>query len=557
MPSVEGEQNRQRRHNPHPRHHKANAKPSSDKQDSSTLPNPPNPTPTPTKSKSILRRGSPNVTQQNHYVVEANSTPATPPRPSSMYDNFNGPKEGDVSAMEFKGQRRRKSDRLQGHKHSGSSSPMPSHGTPQSKERAHSMTPGRPNGTPLQAYAGPTFHASPAASSLPLPKFYSKSVPAAQHGSSLSAMMEKEVSEVSPEPPSDESEDSPTFEKAQRVGENQPRQESPLDIFFRADRKEKERQRSETTINTSVATVYNPPSSSVLNPPPNSSLPSNRDVRHHSRNATGSSLGELFSLEIDDKAPNGTNTPKTSQGSPGCSNSSVRPNSAPPSAVMQAKIEEEQRKAKTLLLKRLLMSPQLQDPANSSPSSKINSSEEIPSMCQPSAHRQPSLNPSLSGSATATPAPGLRSTISGPDLKDSASLPRLQHFLDTREKSTDSPRPRPNSSNLRKEITLPTSPARANLPELPVTPTPSQVFHRNLSPKPQIHQNNTVNGSIPTFAPNFSTNKIFQGMENASTQGSNSSNSTKSMEDDLRRILKLNILGGNGANRFQPRGFQD
>ena len=552
MPSAEGEQNRPRRHNPHPRHHKANAKYSPNKEDGSTLPNPPNPTFTPNKPKSIQRRCSPNVIQQHQCVAEANSIPATPPRSSSMYDNFNRPKEGEVSAAELKGQGRRKSDKFQGHKDNGSSSPMPSLGTPQSKERAHSMTPGRPNGTPLQAYAGPTFHASPAASALPLPKFFSKSIPAIKKGPSLSAMMEKEVSEASPEPPSDENEESPTFEKAQRVGENQSRQDSPLDIFFQADRKEKERQRSETTINTSVATVYKPPSSSVFLPAPGSSLPSNRDVRHHSRNATGSSLGELFSLEIDDKPPNVTNTPQTSQGSPGFYDSSIRPNSAPLNAAIQAKIEEEQRKAKTLLLKKLLMSPQLQDPADSSPPSKTNSSEEVLSVWQQSAHGQRSFNPSQSGSSTTTHVAGLRSAVSGPDLKNPVSLPQLQDFLDTKEKSTGSPRPRPNSSNLRKEFTLPTSLAPANLPELPAAPNPSRVSHRNISPKSQIHQKNNTNGSIPTFTPDFSTNKIFQGMENASAQGSNSSNSTKSMEDDLRRILKLNILGGNGANGVRP-----
>ena len=553
MPSIGGEKHKPRRHSSHPRRYKANAKPQSDKQDGPTFSNPPNPTSTPTKPKSILRRGSPSLAQQDRNVTEASSTPSTPPRPNSMYDNYDGPGEGDASAMGLKGQRR-KSDKFQGHKHSGSSSPMIGLDTPRSKERPHSMTPGRPNGTPLQAYAGPTFHASPAASALPLPKFFSKSVPAAKKGPSLSAMMEKEAPEVSPELPSDENEVSPTFGKAHRVDENRHREESPLDIFFQADRKEKERQRSESAANISVASENNIHSSSALHPRPGSSLQSHKDVRHHSRNATGSSLGELFSFEIDNKAPKIINTQETSNGSPSFYDNSIRPNSAPPDAAIPAKIEEEQRKAKTLLLKRLLMSPQIQDKTSSSPPSKTNSGDGGTSTWQQFPHDQPSFNPSLSGSATATATsvPSLHSTISGPDLKKLAASPRQQDILATKEKSTGSPRPRPNSSNLRREVTLPTSPARADLSELPATPTQSRVSHRNLSPSPQIHVNRNANGSIPTFYPDFSTSKIFHGMENASTQSPNSGNTAKSMEDDLRRILKLNILGGNGANGVRP-----
>lgn len=53
------------------------------------------------------------------------------------------------------------------------------------------ITPPKLSSTPpSKAYAGPTFHTSPAPSALPMPKFFSKSVPA---GTSLQTMMESDA----------------------------------------------------------------------------------------------------------------------------------------------------------------------------------------------------------------------------------------------------------------------------------------------------------------------------------------------------------------------------
>ena len=542
MSFVEDEQSRPRRQNLHNRRQKVNGK-----QEPATLPVLPNPTSAPTKPKSILRRGSSNVAQQNEVFADTKSTPATPPRPRSMYGTISETREGEISSTEHKGQRRRKSDKSQGHRLSGSSSLMPSLGTPQPRERQHSMTPGRTNGTPSQAYAGPTFHASPAASALPLPKFFSKSVPAAEKGTSLSTMMEKEVTETSPEPPSAENEESPTFGKAQRIGENQVREESPLDIFFQADRREKERQQSESTIDSSNSAYQPPPR---CTPKFGSESSSNKNVRHHSRHATGSSVGELFSLDMDEKAPNSTHTQKSSRQSPKLSSGFARPNSAPPDPKGQADAEEEQRKAKTLLLKKLLMSPQLQRPTRSSPRSEVipNHSDSL-TLEQPLQSQHSSPGQKKTGSEVSAPStPCLRSVVHGQAPKHPASLPRLPGSLKTIEKKTSSPRSRPYSSNLRKEIPLTTSPIQTGLPELPATPTPSRVPTQYLSPKPQSQENTSTNRNASPFIPDFPSNKIFQGMDNTLTQGSNS---TKSMEDDLRRILKLNVLGGTGASGIQ------
>lgn len=110
-----------------------------------------------------------------------------------------------------------------------------------------------------QAYAGPTFQASPAASSLPMPKFFSKSVPnAASQGAqpSLAARMEGEKTpeqKVSPGP--------------DYVSPNKAQHQSPLDMFFQADKAEKERKKSQGGGVLSPATAARaPPATEPRNP---------------------------------------------------------------------------------------------------------------------------------------------------------------------------------------------------------------------------------------------------------------------------------------------------
>ncbi|RPB00108.1 hypothetical protein L873DRAFT_1827636 [Choiromyces venosus 120613-1] len=86
------------------------------------------------------------------------------------------------------------------------------------------MTPPKLSNTPMKAYAGPLFHSSPNPSALPVPKFFSKSVPATPAGNGLQAMIESE-----------DSEDNSTPSSAEQT------EESHLQKLFRADKEEKER----------------------------------------------------------------------------------------------------------------------------------------------------------------------------------------------------------------------------------------------------------------------------------------------------------------------------
>jgi hypothetical protein len=89
-----------------------------------------------------------------------------------------------------------------------------------------SATPAKNHG----AYAGPTFHASPAPSALPIPKFLSRSVPA------------KSRMDPPTPPPEDSSDsaDSPAASPSRPPVAVPPRnRDSPLDLLFRADRAER------------------------------------------------------------------------------------------------------------------------------------------------------------------------------------------------------------------------------------------------------------------------------------------------------------------------------
>lgn len=100
------------------------------------------------------------------------------------------------------------------------------------------------------AFAGATFHASPAPSSLPLPSFFMKPC-------SPDTPRVKSVNDVGqePSPPPSDSETLSERPRNKFPEASAPANESPLDIFFRADRAEKDRARR-----TSSANIFNPPS---------------------------------------------------------------------------------------------------------------------------------------------------------------------------------------------------------------------------------------------------------------------------------------------------------
>ncbi|KAF5026374.1 hypothetical protein F66182_1502 [Fusarium sp. NRRL 66182] len=136
------------------------------------------------------------------------------------------------------------------------------------------------------AFAGATFHASPAPSALPLPSFVSRP---ATESPSVSKTSRDIVQE--PSPPTDTEAPTPLRQASSAV------QESPLDFMFRAHRQEKERQRSESTSSFRPSGLANEPPSGAQSPfgpgtiPKPATLPARSQARFHS--------GGFDSAELD------------------------------------------------------------------------------------------------------------------------------------------------------------------------------------------------------------------------------------------------------------------
>ncbi|KAF8472495.1 hypothetical protein BDZ91DRAFT_790381 [Kalaharituber pfeilii] len=149
-----------------------------------------------------------------------------------------------------------------------SSSNDESNGSPNSPSRAAL-------GTPTKAYAGPNFHSSPAPSSLPVPSWFSKSVPATPSaGTSLQAMLEMHD------------------EKIDALSRSLEEPESHLQKLFRADKEEKARNGHR---NTGIAPK--PALASLANSSPVSPM----YARRRSPDASELNFPDIFSMDNDKK----------------------------------------------------------------------------------------------------------------------------------------------------------------------------------------------------------------------------------------------------------------
>lgn len=123
---------------------------------------------------------------------------------------------------------------------------------PEPTRNAHSSTvPTKARATPLkaqQAYAGPTWHHSPAPSALPMPSFYSKSVPNVSTSRPPEAANDRGAPQV--DTPEAEEEVSPLKPEN---GVQRARESTPLDFLFEAAKKAKNTPRGESPDARSVS----------------------------------------------------------------------------------------------------------------------------------------------------------------------------------------------------------------------------------------------------------------------------------------------------------------
>ena len=375
--------------------------------------------------------------------------------------------------------------------------------------------------TPLkeQAYAGPTFQASPEPSSLPVPKFFSRSVPNVAVPQSFESRMAgekaRETEQTSPE--------SDTATPPPRAS-----QQSPLDILFNADKAEKERRASGDRLSPEMAAKPRPPMTEPRN--------------------TFQQIGKnLFLQELDgDEGP--MIGPRT-----------VPPNSRPPLSHRTSSSSEfknfemdseSEREVYTKNLKDLLLN-------------NVNGSSPQPPA--PRSQQRPHISARSGENVFETPSPFQRST-SGPSTPTPATDQQTHYSLHYGNRNlsplfkaarSDIP-PRP--SGLRQQELATDINPRNNLPPQQIPQIDPNSFSRSyldhtirnsqptLSPNipVNVHQ---ANNSCSNPAPAYSSAPVSQqgvpassASPRAASSGGGTSNDIKTMEDDLRRMLKLNVL---------------
>jgi hypothetical protein len=367
----------------------------------------------------------------------------------------------------------------------------------------------RPISTPsAAAYAGPTFHASPAPSALPIPSFYSKSVPDSPGIKTLQTKKEETPSS---------SVDSPTPPPA-KVAAAQPQgKESPLDFFFKADREEKARARSASSFygTASESGPFQPPSDSPQNKPDN--LSTGSQSRTRSTHFSGGSTSALFAMELD-----GTNSPGKPYGPAFSTPYNERINAARSSATSlqspsQKSQGQQQSTDRSEALKAYLFSTQNRSPP-------VTCSDDISNLMGSPADQ-------------AIPGNALRNTSSTYGGQRGAGPPSRSHhnsfpYMNDAASSRHSPRGGSRSSGLRQEVTPTTTPFQ--VPEqaprpYPTPPSPSRP------PRQDTQSVSRTSGGNSDTARSSSYTSASQP---AIPSGSRSTE-FKEMEDSLRRILKL------------------
>ncbi|KKZ63386.1 hypothetical protein EMCG_02317 [[Emmonsia] crescens] len=347
-------------------------------------------------------------------------------------------------------------------------------------------------------YAGPTFHASPAPSALPIPTFFSKSVP------------DRETSESSEDGSRDRGplDTTPTKPKAVAVAPPQSTEEipSPLEFLFKSAKGTKVTSRP-------VNCVTQPVKPSPLQPNiPRQTKPQPPEV----------TPGTIFPLELE--------SPDSRRMAIGPSFATpyrdrinaLRSASSPSRSNDTVPLDEDQRKAKTEALKDLLLNPRPQRPSSASPNVH-DDSNIFGSRSWTAGNAMPFARHS-SGPPTPAPFEELKDSPKGRSPGSGSIAHQYLSSICNGPQASRTP-----SSNLRRELSS-TSPINSP-PFSTEGGHPSSQAHLKRSQTYVNLTSPTPNRVHPFFTPDVPSPR---------------SNSTRAnpvdarqMEADLRRILKL------------------
>ncbi|OJJ48791.1 hypothetical protein ASPZODRAFT_13531 [Penicilliopsis zonata CBS 506.65] len=459
---------------------------------SSLSPTPPTPKGSRAQRRNQKRNPTPSVQK---ITPPLNTPPSSPPRDQSSEET---PKDNGISSRKKNGARSGKKTRdvskpssvsQNGHRHTSS---QPNVTTPQMKDSPH--------------YAGPTFHASPAPSALPMPSFFSKSMP----DSDLAPTLEMESDALEGD---SYFERTPSKQKPRALHHGEDAKPTPLDFLFKAA---VEARKSEIQTGLEAGAQSPLPSYAGARTPasqhkPNAIAGGFHPLESMNPELRQSPIGPAFATPYRDRM------------------NALRSASSPTQAPMYE--DEAQRKAKTEALKNLIFNPRPQRPSSASPfvtesgtdtHERAGHSAGISHFATPLRTSSGPATPVSYGSPYRLKQPNfgtgypLQNTLARPGSNEYFPGSSLKHDISSQptyspERPGGRPFGSPYTSNAQSVMANHTAmyPAIAS-PEFP----PSRVMPVNVPPAPKAVD-------------------------------------TKQIEDDLRRILKLDVRQGVQANGVQ------
>ncbi|KAI9371110.1 hypothetical protein BJX61DRAFT_44419 [Aspergillus egyptiacus] len=351
-------------------------------------------------------------------------------------------------------------------------------------------------------YAGPTFHASPAPSALPIPSFFSKSFPEPDLAPSLEP--DSDSFDVDPDIAN-----TPSKTKSRVLASQEECGSTPLDFLFKA------------AVEARTCQPQRSPDYSPVVGSPQTDSRADQQLRMFNNDTPG-----MFALEIG-----GSDLHRPQIGPSFAPSYKERMNALRSASSPSPKeLDEDERRAKTEALKNLLLNPRPQRPSSVSHTTQkhVGHSQECPIHSPMVPH-------------FATP---LR-TSSGPPIMSSRNdyldqVPPHSRFEPQQAPHFHSPGHHRFLDSNRESGVLASHPGNApstprqayNSPSATYSSSKFSANHQNLTRHPHFYSNSPISRNAPTSSKSPALD-------------------TKKMEDDLRRILKLDANPGIPSNGIQ------
>ncbi|KAL5334562.1 hypothetical protein BJX70DRAFT_13531 [Aspergillus crustosus] len=352
-------------------------------------------------------------------------------------------------------------------------------------------------------YAGPTFHASPAPSALPIPSFFSKSF----SESDIVPTLEQDSDTF------EDIETTPSKPKPRPLVPKVDHESTPLDFLFKAAVESRKGELQRTPEPKLRAQSPHTDSKAIQRRKFNSDNNGMLSLEIGNSNLHHSQIGPSFAPSYKDRM------------------NALRSASSPSSSLKD--LDEDERKAKTAALKSLLLNPPPQRPLSASQSNHNHVNNTL---------ARPLLSPMVPHFATP-----LR-TSSGPPISNSYGGPSDRRLLHAGIK----PHPEAHHTHFTPREHCHSQDPGSMKGILASNPgnalsSPRQSYGSPSSVQPYAKLSS--HQQTPAYHPHLHT--ISSVSQNLPVNASSPAPDTKKMEDDIRRILKID-----GSSRISPNGIQ-